>query len=243
MAVHKGQAAGAIMVIGRHVGWRAKGPPFGHRRIEGKKAVIDAVRMLVQKGEDLGGAGTNHFDRLGVDEKDAFESSEVVPRIAIDEAIQGNTANSWITLIADSGDAGIGRALVNADALVVGIQVSVGPGQLGNVGAIDVIAEDPASDPAPVIRLTIRAIEHHAVIMIAGVQLPGELELLQIAEAGDALCFGFGFGQGRQQHRCQYGDDRDDDQQLDQGESLDGRAFDFTVRGRKNPEPGQKDGR
>src|SRR4026208_1876106 len=47
---------------------------------------------------------------------------------------------------------------------------------------------------------------------------PGVRQLLAVVHAHDAMRFGFGFRQGRQQHRGKYCDDGNDDQKFDQGE-------------------------
>jgi len=51
--------------------------------------------------------------------------------------------------------------------------------------------------------------------VIAGVERDGFDELVAVVHAVDALGLGLGLAQGRQQHACQDGDDRDHDQQFD----------------------------
>jgi hypothetical protein len=58
-----------------------------------------------------------------------------------------------------------------------------------------------------------------AVVAVAGVELPGQGELSEIVLALDPLGLGLGFAQRRQEHRGKNGNDCDDDQQLDEGES------------------------
>src|SRR5258708_1981278 len=53
--------------------------------------------------------------------------------------------------------------------------------------------------------------------MVIRVHRPGQLKLPQIAQATYTLRFDLRFGQGREQERCQNGDDSDDDEQLDEG--------------------------
>ena len=54
--------------------------------------------------------------------------------------------------------------------------------------------------------------------VVVGVHDHGESELLEVGGAGDGARLLAGLRQGGQQHRRQDGDDRDDDEQLDQGE-------------------------
>jgi hypothetical protein len=67
--------------------------------------------------------------------------------------------------------------------------------------------------------ITEAPIVHQIVIGIVSVHFPAELELLEIADAvgGKRPCFGS--GQRRQKHGSKNGNDRDDDQQLDESES------------------------
>ena len=60
-------------------------------------------------------------------------------------------------------------------------------------------------------------IDHAAVIdqrtlVIIGVQYPRHLQLLDVVGTGGRLGAAFGSGKGRQQHRRQNGNDRDDDE-------------------------------
>src|SRR5690606_6925145 len=56
------------------------------------------------------------------------------------------------------------------------------------------------------------------IVVIARPKAETEVDLLEIVHAGDALGFGFGATERRQQHAGEDGDDRDDDEEFDQGE-------------------------
>ena len=61
---------------------------------------------------------------------------------------------------------------------------------------------------------------YQVTVIIPRIRDPGQHQLLAIVEAGDACCFAFGLGQGRQQQAGEDGDDRDDHQQFDERERL-----------------------
>ena len=61
------------------------------------------------------------------------------------------------------------------------------------------------------------------VILVVREEGPSQTELLVIVQTHDSLSLGFCLGQGWKQQRSQDGNDRDDDQQFDEGES----AFHF----------------
>ena len=63
---------------------------------------------------------------------------------------------------------------------------------------------------------TFAAVGHQRVVEIAGVNVPRQRQLPLVVDALDALRLGSGFGQGRQQQRCQHRNNGDDDQQFDQ---------------------------
>jgi hypothetical protein len=54
--------------------------------------------------------------------------------------------------------------------------------------------------------------------MVALVHFPSRLKLLQIVQAGGGLANGFGLGHGRQEQRCQDGNDGNDHQEFDKRE-------------------------
>ena len=57
------------------------------------------------------------------------------------------------------------------------------------------------------------------ILLICGVQMKPLDHLVGVIHAKDAVGLGLGLGQGRQQQRGKYGDDGDDHQQLNQGET------------------------
>jgi hypothetical protein len=87
------------------------------------------------------------------------------------------------------------------------------------------IAGHPGSRQTPVLKSRYGAqVRRELIVVIVSVELPGQLQLLEMVQASDALAFGLGPRQRRQKHRSQDRDDRDDDQQLDQGKSPRERA-------------------
>src|SRR6266536_6349411 len=56
--------------------------------------------------------------------------------------------------------------------------------------------------------------------MVVGPHTVGQPNLLKVADAVNALRFGLGFGEGRQKKARENGDDGNNDQQLDERESL-----------------------
>ena len=65
-----------------------------------------------------------------------------------------------------------------------------------------------------------RSIRHQIIAVVVSVCLSAQLELLKVVEAPCAIGFSFGTCQCWQQHRCQDGDDRNNNQQLDQCETV-----------------------
>ena len=57
------------------------------------------------------------------------------------------------------------------------------------------------------------------IVVIALVHVVGQHQLLGVVHTEDALSFGFSLGQRGQEHACQNGDDGDDHQELDEGET------------------------
>ena len=76
------------------------------------------------------------------------------------------------------------------------------------------VALDPV-DPAGQVT---EAAEQRVVVLV-GVEQERERQLLRVVHAGDALALRLRLGEGRQEHARQDGDDGDDHQQLDQGET------------------------
>lgn len=58
------------------------------------------------------------------------------------------------------------------------------------------------------------------VFIVIGIHQPTKRHLALIVHAEDAVRFSFRLAEGREQHACKDGDDRDDDQELDQSECL-----------------------
>src|SRR6266403_6421555 len=67
--------------------------------------------------------------------------------------------------------------------------------------------------------LIVAIVRWDAVVIVLGVHDPGKAHLSEIVEAIDALGFGLGLIEGRQQHRCEDGDDRDYYQQFNQSKT------------------------
>jgi two-component system, sensor histidine kinase and response regulator len=61
-----------------------------------------------------------------------------------------------------------------------------------------------------------------AILRIVGIHGQGDAQLTQVIGAGDAPCLFLGIGKGREQESCEDGDDGDDDEQLDEGETVCG---------------------
>ena len=80
------------------------------------------------------------------------------------------------------------------------------------------VAKDPAAHSTCTAWIPWHHAGWHNVIVVEGVLVPGERHLMEIADAGGGLSLGFGFGQSRQEHSCQDGDNGYDDQQLDERE-------------------------
>jgi hypothetical protein len=56
--------------------------------------------------------------------------------------------------------------------------------------------------------------------MVIGIKLPGDLELLEITQAGGGLSLRPGSTERRQQQACKDGNNRNDHQQLDESETI-----------------------
>ena len=65
------------------------------------------------------------------------------------------------------------------------------------------------------------------IIVVVGIHDHRQPDLLVVVEALDRLGLGFGFGEGRQQHRRQDGYDRDDHEQFYEGKATTGAWFCF----------------
>src|SRR5205823_1625266 len=63
------------------------------------------------------------------------------------------------------------------------------------------------------------SVKRHKVVVVVGIHLPAQLQLLHVADALRPLGLALGPRQGRQQHRRENSDDGDDYQQFDQGKS------------------------
>ncbi len=83
------------------------------------------------------------------------------------------------------------------------------------IGLVDTAQReiDPTSSQAPSVR-------HDAIVVVRGIELPANLELLRVAKAHSGLGLHLGPGQRRQQQRGENRDDRDNHEQLNERETL-----------------------
>ena len=63
-------------------------------------------------------------------------------------------------------------------------------------------------------------VQRQEIVVVGGVKIATLFKLFEIVHAGDALGGHFGPRKNRQQQRRQNGDNRDDHQQLDEGERI-----------------------
>jgi len=81
----------------------------------------------------------------------------------------------------------------------------------------------PSFIPLRLARVVAIPVVNELAIIVVGVHEPPQRYLLAVVHAVDALSLLFGPGQGGQQERRQDGNDGDDHQQFDQGETRAGR--------------------
>jgi hypothetical protein len=87
--------------------------------------------------------------------------------------------------------AAVGRAAVDGGRLVVRPEQAVGWLEQVQVRGVRRVAHDPAGHPA---FLVSGAIENQALLVVFGVHDPGQLQLLGVVEALDALGLALGLG-------------------------------------------------
>jgi hypothetical protein len=95
--------------------------------------------------------------------------------------------------------------------------------EIPGVDIVEAIAEvEPAADPAGTIGFETGtravAVRNEVTPVVIGIELPGQVELSEVAEASDFLGLGFSSGERGEQQRSEYGDDGDYNQELDQRE-------------------------
>ena len=101
------------------------------------------------------------------------------------------------------------------------------PTDVGTRGSIDItthVFEEqliPSVVTVGILRAQVEAGVGHFLGVIRGVHVHGQAHLLEVVQALGGHGFAFCVSQGGQEHAGQNGDDRDDDKQLDQGESPD----------------------
>ena len=76
---------------------------------------------------------------------------------------------------------------------------------------------------------------NQSILVVLRVKPPRQHHLFVVVHAADAVRLGLGLGQGGQEQACQDGDDRDDDQQLDEGECLFPYYFHYQLSSLTNP--------
>src|SRR5437867_4615564 len=94
----------------------------------------------------------------------------------------------------------LARALVTSYGAIVGEKQSLL--EIEGVGVIHGVSNGPSSGTAPLTAqvVSVNAAWNQSVVVVVQVEVPTELQLPQIAHAGNALRLLFGLGQSGQQH-------------------------------------------
>ena len=135
-------------------------------------------------------------------------------RAAFDESVHADTAYAREIRGADSAGECIGRALEDADILL--IRTDFGILQIDDVRIVGVVIGEvqPALNPiwAEVV------IGNELTVIVFGVHCPGHRQSLLVEHAGNAAVRDPGFGQGGKRQCCQESNNDNYYKQLDQGE-------------------------
>ena len=237
VAIGEGKAAGTVVEAGGEVA------PLGiWVRVDEEVAVVDAVGVFVEEGVDLGGV------RDGAEAEVLAVAAEMgviagtggvfgPGRVDAEEGVEGDAADAVgeAALFLDGGEVIVGRAFVELvgaagvfgeealfDEEGVGV---VGVGGGGGAPGHDVVAPvlefaGGFGSVAAFESFLLAEVIDAAVVVVAGVELPGEAELFGVAHAEDAMGFCLGFGKGREKHAGEDGDDGNDDEEFDEGEAV-----------------------
>ena len=173
--------------------------------VRGKKRVIDGG-AFVEDDERIGWSGTIHLGQFIVNEEVGIPTDT-------DVAVHGNTSTNRSALIVKQGTRPtVAGTFVNSHILPqIRIQLT-GRELLIEINKIKIarVADVAVAPDAGV---------EHILLVVSGIHDPGERDLLGIGHALQALRLDFGFGQGRQEQPRENRDDRDDHQQLNEGET------------------------
>jgi hypothetical protein len=189
--------------------------PFVFVEVVDEEAVVDGVGMFVEENENVDGIfDVGAFFKLNLG---GIEAVCEKARFA-DHRVHGDAA----------GARAIGGLGTVAGAFIdfgVGGEVS-GEFRFGDIKSVGVVVGsspvEDVVDPVGAVGadLVAAVIVDVAVVMVVRILVPGKVELLDVVEAGDALRFGFGLAEGRQQHAGKNGDDRDNHEKFDQSEGV-----------------------
>src|SRR5688572_8256869 len=134
-----------------------------------------------------------------------------------DEMVHRNRAEARAVI----GEGNITGTFINGDALAhVFAEERFGNEEL--VGVVGLCAPGlNAVDPVIVLGfgLTDAVVVNIAIIVVIGIKLPAEGELLYVVDAGDAFALFLGLAEGGQEEPGEDRNDGDDDEEFDEGES------------------------
>src|SRR5436190_19097116 len=169
VAVCKRESAGAVVVIGRHIGPK----PFSIQKHQ-EITVVDPVRVFVEEHKSLGRGRLDDLGILSVSVKLPLDLGRV-PTVAVHVAVHGSAADARPQNSGtDPGDAPVSGAFINSERLVVIPQQSVWRFEKVDVGGV-LRCLQPASDPStPAVSV---GVGHEFVAVVVRIQEPGELKL------------------------------------------------------------------
>ena len=216
-----GEAEHATVVVAR--AGKIDPPPFVPLR-HGEAGVIDAAFVLVDEHKGVGRRRGDDFGKLMPTRAVLWVGDVIHMHVHRDAAEAGDLAP-----VANGGM--VRRTLVNLDRVVVleknaGADVFVSGIRVG-------IALDPrrrSGGPTATRTAPNGGVRRQVIVVVVDVHLPAELKLAVVVHAGNLVSLALGTAKGREQQAGKNGDDRNNDQQLDQSKALSRQAAKFLFR-------------
>jgi len=219
VSIREGESPRAIVitcgVINDRGAVRLGGKP-GHVHTE--TTIVDTVLTLVEHHEDTRRAGIGHVRDLGQDAKLLIAgrgpgvAKPVVHRHGSDARVPGAADGDGTLIRGALPDCGR-VTTVRPEEAVLDVLVHV---PIASVGRAEI---EVACDPHGLLHPRIDPGPGRRVAVVVVVQLPGQRQLPKVVHALNALRFRLGLAQRRQEHARENGNDGDNDQQFDEGES------------------------
>ena len=219
MAISKRESCGIAMAAGGGV------QPFviavtGEVSECSKVGVVDAVLVLIEQCKDFGGTLDRHIPHFEHAPVTVCSRAGDPSARAAQKTVHGVADNARLKLALPPELAAVCGAAERCD------RPDVRPGYAVFERLVDhTIGGDIklAINPVRVAR-KFRERTEHGVVVIVGIHLPTQAELVQVVHAMNSLAFQLGPAQGGQQHRCEDGDDRDDHQKFNEREGVNRRS-------------------